>query len=289
MIDAIPEQTVPGPKLYGIIGHPLGHSLSPLLHNAAFAALDIPGVFLAWPTPPEKLAAFMDAARLLRIEGLCVTIPHKTAVIPFLDSVSERVRATGAANLVYRDGDRLCGDNTDVLGFMQPFGDDPPAAASRALILGAGGAARAAAVGLLTLGVSTVMVSSRTPERSAELAGEFGATAISWEERGDVVADIVVNATPMGMTGRFARETPYPAEFFAGRTGLAYDTVYTPLRTRLLAEAAAAGWRTASGLDMFLGQADHQFRTWTGHGLPGEAKRKAAERLKADFPAFVAQ
>ena len=267
-------------KLYGVIGQPLGHSLSPLLHTTAFRALGIPAVLTAWPMPPDKLPAFIDACRLLDIQGACVTLPHKERIIPLLDSLTDRARATGAVNLIYRDGDKLCGDNTDVPGFLDPLNDNPLPSGAKALILGAGGAARSVAAGLKNHGLTDITVTNRTERRAVELSRDFSLKTIPWEQRGAVEAQLVVNATSLGMKGEHERETPYPAQFFQKRAGLAYDVVYTPFDTRFLTEAKKAGWNTHGGLRMFLGQANVQFTTWTGLSLPEAAKEKVLEALK---------
>ena len=109
------------PALHGIIGYPLGHSMSPLMHNTAFKTLNLPGVYLSWPIEPGRLPAFVDAARLLNIRGCSITIPHKIDIIPLLDKTSENVREMGACNTLYRDGEKICGENTDVIGFTAPL------------------------------------------------------------------------------------------------------------------------------------------------------------------------
>ncbi|UQZ88407.1 shikimate dehydrogenase [Deltaproteobacteria bacterium Smac51] len=272
--------TPPVDKLYGIIGYPVSHSLSPMLHTTAFQMLNIPAVLLPWAIEPEKLPAFMESFRLLKIQGCCVTIPHKEAVIPFLDEVSERARAIGAVNLLYlRDGN-VCGDNTDVLGFMEPLrGALTPDAPCRALVLGAGGACRAVVAGLRELGLTDITVAYVSKKMPADFSAAFDFKQVPWSDRLDVPADLVINVTPLGMKGQHVNETPYPSEMFSGRSGLAYDTVYTPLETRFLREAVQAGWRTIGGLAMFLGQAEAQFLTWTGHRLTSEARRKVEDEL----------
>ena len=265
--------------VYGIIGYPLGHTLSPLLHTTAFRERGIPAVLVPWPIEPERLEAFVAAFRLLRVGGCCVTIPHKEDIIPFLDRITDRAEAVGAVNLLYWEHDELCGDNTDVPGFVAPLAELPafPRGAS-ALVLGAGGASRAAVAGLKSLGCR-VLVSNRTESAARLLAEEFELEVVPWKGRGTATAELVVNTTPLGMKGRFEEETPYPEEAFAGRSGIAYDIVYTPLRTRFLREAEAAGWRTLSGLGMFIGQADYQFRTWTGRDLPEAAVKAVYDAL----------
>lgn len=266
------------PALHGIIGYPLGHSLSPLLHNTAFRSLGLPGVYLSWPVEPGRLPAFMDAMRLLNIRGCSITIPHKVDIVPLLDGVSDGVRLMGACNTLYRDGDAIRGENTDVIGFMEPLRKLALPPSARALLLGAGGVARAAAVGLQRLGLTRISVANRRPDRAKELAAAFGLEAVPWDARGEIGADILINATSLGMTGAHENETPYPAACFRGR-GIAYDLIYTPFQTRFLREAAQAGWTRLSGLGMFLGQGDAQFHLWTGRHLPPEATEAVKQAL----------
>ncbi|ABK99966.1 shikimate dehydrogenase family protein [Pelobacter propionicus] len=270
------------PSLYGVIGYPLGHSLSPLLHNTAFRELGIPGVLLPWSIEPERLPAFIQSVRLLNIRGACVTIPHKQSIIPLLDRVTDRVKALGAANTLYWDGDLLCGDNTDILGFMSPLQADPPSAEqTRVLVLGAGGVARAAVAGLKSLGLNQITITDIVDASSATLAETFDLKTIPWSQRSEVDAHILINTTPLGMKGKFEEESPYPTEALAARQGIAYDIVYTPFVTRFLREARAAGWKTIGGLEMFISQADHQFLTWTGRNLPQAAKQAVIDALTA--------
>lgn len=262
------------PTLYGIIGYPLGHSLSPLLHSTAFHDLGIPAVLLPWSTPPEKLAVFVEAMRLFNIQGSCVTIPHKQAIIPFLDKITLEAKETGAVNLIYREGELLCGDNTDVRGFMAPLMNIPRTTTQdNVLLLGAGGAARAIIVGLQRLGYTDITVSNRNATSAQLLAQQFNLKVIEWDKRYTLKAQLVINATPLGMQGQFQTQTAYNYDGFKGRTGIAYDIVYTPYVTVFLQEAEKAGWQTISGLDMFIGQAEAQFKTWTGKNLSENAKQ----------------
>lgn len=260
---------------YGIIGHPLAHSLSPLVHNWGFSRFGIDGRYEAWDTPPGELPAFMARLRELPVAGLSVTIPHKTAVMGYVDAVTDLGHEVGAVNTLFWRGGVLWAENTDVEGFCRPLvesGDIP----GTALILGAGGAARAAVVGLRRLGLARVGVTGRSPEKVAALAGEFGLAAVDWEARAAFPAGLVVNATPMGMAGRYEGQSAYPAE--ALRPGqVVYDLVYNPRVTRFVAEATQAGARVIAGLDMFLYQAVEQFRLWTGRGLPVEELRPLLE------------
>lgn len=266
-------------SIYGIIGYPLGQTLSPLIHTTSFKQQDIPAVLVAWPTPPSEVESFIKSVRLLNIRGCCVTIPHKQAVIPFLDEVTDRVKKVGAANLIYWDGDKLCGDNTDVKGFMEPLEREPlPAEYKKVLLLGAGGAARAAVVGLQALGYTDITVTDIVADLPMTLAKEFNLKTVSWDERHLVEAQIVVNSTPLGMLGKFEDQTPYNFEWFKGK-GVAYDIVYTPYYTKFRVDAEKAGWKSISGRDMFIGQANEQYRIWTGNNLSDNAKQAVIDAL----------
>ena len=273
---------------YGITGYPLGHTLSPVLHNWGFARTGHPGVFLSWPQSPEHLPQFIAAVRVLPISGLCLTIPHKQAVLPLVDTLTPDAQAIGAVNTLYwRDG-LLVGGNTDVIGFMGPLKERP--CCSLALVLGAGGAARAVLAGLNRLKVPRVVLAARNLADAAPLARDFGCTLIPWEERAmpqrraEEEGLWVINATPLGMSGHAEHESPYPAEALAREAALgpclAYDLVYSPLCTRFLAEASERGWETQDGLDMLVGQGLAQFTLWTGKELPHpEARAVLLEAL----------
>ena len=215
-------------KLFGIIGHPLGHTMSPALHNWGFKRMGVDGEYRAFPTPPEDLGAFMQRLRALPIMGLSVTIPHKLAVMEHLDGVSERVKAVGACNTLYWDGDRLLGENTDVTGFTAPLKALPVVPGS-ALVLGAGGAARAAVAGLMELGVDSVAVTARDEAKAEALAGDFGAAALPWGDRGFAEAELIVNATPLGMLGERREMSPLPETARLSPGQVAYDLVYNPV------------------------------------------------------------
>ena len=272
-----------GTALYGVTGWPLSQSLSPLLHNTGFAALGINALYLKWEVPPHKLPAFVESVRLLNIRGCSVTIPHKVELLPLLDEVSPLASRVGAANTIYWKGERLCGENTDVAGFMAPLANVPLAGAD-VLLLGAGGAARAVAAGLVTAAPQNrparVFVATPSDKSHLPLAEEFGLTPLLWQDRHEPAPLLVINTTPLGMRGKAEQDTPYdyslakplaPATA-ATATPLAYDIVYNPLETRFLREARAAGRRCISGLEMFFGQGDAQFRLWTGQGLPPESR-----------------
>lgn len=263
--------------IYGVIGWPLAQTLSPLLHNTGFRALDIPAVYLAFGLEPQALAEFVRNMAIFRIRGLSVTIPHKQAVMPFLEGISEQASLAGAVNtLFWRDG-ALCGENTDVDGFLAPLAGRRLDCMD-ALILGAGGAAHAAAAGLRLAGLRRAWVCTPGNRRHIALAERFGFSPLDWSERYRHPADLVVNATPMGMKGELVDENPYDFSRVPG-AGTAYDLVYNPARTRFLLSAAAAGRETIGGADMFFGQADAQFRIWTGKNMPESSRIALAEVL----------
>ncbi len=264
---------------YGIIGWPLGHTKSPLLHNWGLKESGLPGTYVAWPTEPgNKLKAFMAEVRVRRVKGVSVTIPHKQTVIPFLDGLTDRAKAVGAVNtLFWRDG-KLMGDNTDVDGIVAPLEAHKDALKS-ALVLGAGGAARAACAALKALNVADIAVANRTPGKALGLARDFGIRAVPWEERTGTPWSLILNATPLGTTGAQVNESPWPQDGFKD-VSLVFDMVYNPVRTRLIQDAQAAGVACVSGQSMFLHQGLAQFEIWTGKRLD---EKRARQLLMADM------
>ncbi|MFH1913475.1 MAG: shikimate dehydrogenase [Pseudomonadota bacterium] len=263
---------------HGIIGWPLGHTLSPALHNWGFARLGLDATYEAWPTKPDDLADFIVRMRAQSIRGVSVTIPHKRAVMPLIDRLTERAMAVGAVNTLYWQDGLLCGENTDVTGLAAPLkalGSLP----GTALVLGAGGAARAAVAALHELGVPEILVANRTLDTARDLARQMTARAVTWEARMDQGAGLVCNTTPLGMSGDLKNATPWDADRHTPGM-IVYDIVYNPLHTRFLREAEAAGCVTVSGLEMFLHQGLAQFRLWTGRDLDeAGARTLLLERL----------
>jgi shikimate dehydrogenase len=252
--------------------------MSPMLHTWAFAQKGVRGLYTAWDIPPGELAAFMRAFRETPYDGASVTLPHKEAIIPFLDGLTATAKNIGAVNTLFWEKGKLMGHNTDMEGFLSPLSG--LAAPGTALVLGAGGAARAALAGLASLGAPRVVIAARGRAKAERLAADFAAafasiTARSWDERLTVGPEQdggfwVVNATPLGMRGKAEGESPMPGAWFAARAPkccLAYDLIYTPLETAFLALAKKAGWRCRDGLGMFVAQAAAQFRLWTGSGM----------------------
>ncbi len=281
-------------RVAGVIGDPVRHSLSPAIHNAAFAASGLDWAFLAFTVPQGAAGLAVGGMRALGIEGLSVTMPHKAAVIEALDELDDDARALGAVNCISRGGHGLMGANTDGAGFLDAVrvdeGFDP--SGRRCLVVGAGGAGRAVARALGQAGAAEVVVANRSSgpaELAAELAGSVGRVA-STDAHAD--ADLVVNATPLGMGVVVATDgerEPLPLD--ASRLGpgqLVVDLVYHPATTPLLLAARERGAAVANGLGMLIHQAAHAFRRWTGEEPPLEAMSAAAvtslARASGDVP-----
>lgn len=261
-------------RLAGVIGWPVRHSRSPDIHNAAYRALGLDWVYVALPVPPGAVPAALAGMRALEIEGLSVTMPHKAAVAAQVDALTADAAALGAVNSVRRDGDRLVGDNTDGGGFLDSLREaGVDAAGRRCVVLGAGGAARAVIRALAGAGAAQVVVVNRDPVRArsaAALAGACGSVGAP-EDLG--VADLLVQATPVGM-GDDPTLAADPGSLPDG--AVVADLVYHPLVTPLLAAAAERGLPTVDGLGMLVHQAARQLRAWTGAEPPVEVMRAAA-------------
>jgi shikimate dehydrogenase len=260
-----------------VIGHPVVHSRSPAIHNAAFAALGLDWVYTAFDVAPGGGAAAVEAMRTLGLAGLSVTMPHKADVVAALDEVDDHAARLGAVNCIaVRDG-RLVGHNTDGAGFLASLAEEAgfDARGRRCVVAGAGGAARSIVAALAGAGAAEVVVLNRTPdraERAAALAGGVGRVGGTSDL---AAADLVVNATSVGMVGNPG--LPVDPGGLHGAQVVA-DIVVEPLRTELLAAAAERGATTVGGLGMLVHQAAIAFTHWTGHDAPLEAMRRGATR-----------
>lgn len=268
----------PAGNFVGVLGWPLEHTLSPAIHSAAFSQAQLDWVYLAWPVEPEDLGDAIKGLRALGALGANVTMPHKEAVMEHLDELSGDARSVGAVNTVQRIGRRFVGHNTDVDGFGFFLERDAGIDASgmRALVLGAGGAARAVVRALDRIGVDEVAVAARDVDKGSrlvELAGRARGAAISWEIASTTAADydLIVNATPVG-TGS---GDPLPAvEWRAGQ--VVVDLVYDPPSTALVERARAGGAHAWGGIGMLVHQAAASFGIWTGQDPPLETMSAAA-------------
>jgi len=269
-------------RLFGVLGDPVDHSLSPAMHNAAFAAAGLPHVYLRYRVPAALLPAAVREAKALRMGGLNLTVPLKEAVLPLLDAVTREAERIGAVNtILFAAGGRTVGDNTDGRGFLAALRGRVRLRGARALIIGAGGSARAVGAALCQGGTARITIANRTPargERLAERLGRLGAGAtaavpLAALERGQVLEDatLVVNATPLGLAGSGPR-LRYVA---APRGCLFVDLVYAAHLTPFLAGAARAGRPTLGGAPMLLHQGALAFEAWTGRRAPRAVMARA--------------
>lgn len=261
-------------KVYGIIGNPVTHSKSPVMQNSGFAALAENCVYV--PLPVTDIEAALSGLRGLGIWGASVTIPHKEAVIPLLDSVDPLAKRIGAVNTIKvvetAEGRRLHGFNTDWIGANRALAERIGLSGKRAIVLGAGGSARAIGFGLQEAG-AVVTLCSRTEKRGRALAADLGCDWYSLDNIAELVGDILINATSVGMQPDVDK-TLVPRQALNGYQ-VVMDIVYAPLKTRLLREAGMAGCLTVNGLEMLLYQGVAQFELWTGKTAPVEVMRKA--------------
>ena len=260
--------------LYGIVGNPVAHSLSPAIQNAALADRDINGVYL--PFPALDIEAAVIGIRGLGVQGVSVTIPHKESVMAYLDAIDPVAKRIGAVNTIIlqedENGKSLIGLNTDWLGAVRALEEETCLDGTEAVLLGAGGSARAIGFGLLERGVHVVLC-SRTESRGRGLANELGCPWVSLADWQQLSGKILINATSVGMQPNIA-VSPVPARILP-RFQVVMDIVYAPLRTRLLQEAESAGCKTINGLEMLLYQGVAQFEQWTGRTAPVAVMRKA--------------
>jgi shikimate dehydrogenase len=275
-------------KLFGIIGHPIGQSLSPLMHNTAFEDLGMKASMSAFDIAPESLKEALQGFATLEFGGINVTIPHKETIMQYLDTIDEEASTIGAVNTVrYLDG-RTSGFNTDAYGFLktlEPFRSSVEG--GKFVVLGAGGAARAVVYVLLKFfRTSQIVIASRSTSRTTELVEHFkssGQLALTPFDLNDSqfgrifqVADVVVNATPAGMFPS-PKQLPFPnPSFQAAQTVV--DLIYRPMNTLFLQLASQAGARIISGLEMFIHQGARAFQIWTGQSMNTELVRRILTR-----------
>jgi shikimate dehydrogenase len=277
---------------FGLIGHPLAHSYSPLLHLAALQASGLEGEYRLYPVPPlpdgdKALVELLDRLRDGTVDGLNVTIPHKQNVLRLVDELTPTAQRVGAANLLFRRAGKLVGDNSDVGGFLQDLKAFLAASgmsnARRALVLGAGGAARAVVAGLLQERWQ-VLVTARRPEQAHALAArldpnlleviELDPTCLAQLKR----ISLLVNATPIGMFPEI-EPSPWPANLPLPPGAAVYDLIYNPGETTLMRTARAAGLPVRGGLGMLVEQAALAFECWTGRAAPRPAMLQAVAQL----------
>jgi 3-dehydroquinate dehydratase/shikimate dehydrogenase len=269
-------------EIFGLVGLPVSHSVSPHLHNAAFAAAGLNAVYL--PFEVHDVKAFIK--RMIHpktreldwnVRGLSVTAPHKSAVLSQLDWVEPAAQEIEAVNTILIADNELRGYNTDARGFIKPLvqrlGDIRE---TRCAVIGAGGAASAALSALRRAGAKATLF-ARNDKKADLLAARFGITWMKLAGAGFAGFNVVINATPLGSAGQFENESPATSQQLRGAR-LAYDLVYNPTETKFLREARQAGCETLGGLEMLVSQATEQFRLWTGGSAPETVMYEAAQR-----------
>lgn len=273
-------------KVLGVLGYPVEHSLSPAMHNAAIAALGLHFVYIPFSVLPDNIGPAIRSLITLGIVGVNLTIPHKERVLPYLDDIAPEAQAIGAVNTVHNDGGRLVGYNTDGEGFARPLEARGFALRGRrAVVLGAGGAARSVVFRLAREGAQVVLA-NRTLERAARLAEDVhavvGRAAVEWLALDDTAglkeslagAELLVNTTSVGMSPQAEAMPPIPPD--ALHPGLlVYELIYNPVETRLLAAARAAGAQTLNGVQMLVYQGAAAFQIWTGLQPPVDVMEQA--------------
>lgn len=278
-------------KLFGVVADPVAHSLSPHIHNAAFQDAGLNYRYLPFRIPAEDLSLFLSWCKQEQVGGLSVTIPHKETMLEMMNQAESAASGIGALNTVSIDGEEASGYNTDYRAAMDCLTeamqtqrrllegtstDEELFKGRNALILGAGGVARAIAFGLRQRG-ALVSIASRTEARAKVLAKEVGGRALNWEHRYDSRPGILINCSPVGMHPDVA-STPYDKARLNDQT-IVFDTVYNPEQTLLIKEARAAGCLVINGLDMFVRQAAYQYKLFTGLEPPVKLMRETVKRI----------
>ena len=255
-------------KLVGVWGHPVSHSRSPTMHNAALAALGLDWVYVPFGVAPENVGAAVEAVRALGLVGVNVTVPLKELVLPYLDEIDTDAARIGSVNTICNYGGRLTGYSTDGAGFLRSLEEGGQETENRQVyLLGAGGSARAVAFALASRG-SVCTITNRTAARAEALAAEINAVypgqaeAAGWGT-GTKAFDLLVNTTSVGMTPRVGEMPVLPPGVFDAKP-FVYDLIYAPMQTRLLAEADAAGCGTMNGVKMLVQQGAVSLSLWTG-------------------------
>lgn len=246
-------------EAYGIIGYPVGHSLSPLMHNLAFKTLNIKAVYGAFEVKPQDLEEAIRGIKALSIKGVSVTIPHKEKTIKFLDEVEEVALEIGAVNTILNEYGKLKGFNTDWIGFLKALEEEKVELVNKkVVIIGAGGSSKAILYAIKRKGAREIEIYNRTYEKALELAKKFEVEAKPWEELKKASGDLIVQTTSVGLK---SWESPVDEKVLA-QFEVAFDLVYFPLKTKFLSLAENLGCKIIDGLKMLLYQGVEQFRIW---------------------------
>jgi shikimate dehydrogenase len=255
--------------VHGIMGNPVSHSMSPAMHNAAFSECDLDGVYV--PFPVTDVAHALAGFRALNVRGVSVTIPHKKAVMEFVDKLDSVAKKIGAVNTLVNNGGKLTGYNTDWIGANRALETAVGLAGKDVVVLGAGGSARAIGFGLVEAGANPMIV-CRNEEQGTELGCSLDCPWYPLTDLNDLQADVLINATSVGMGD--LSDLSLVDQQKVGEFKVVMDIVYAPLETKLLREAKAAGCTTIDGLQMLLLQGVAQFELWTGKTAPIEVMRR---------------
>ncbi len=260
-------------KVYGIVGNPVSHSMSPAIHNLSFIEKGLNSIYV--PLKVVDIASFVREFKKIDIQGFSITIPHKETILPFLDDIESTAEKIGAINTVVNRSGRFKGYNTDSTAAIQGLenGMNNKQHLNKVAIIGAGGAARAIAYGLKDEGYE-ITIYNRTKERAMKLSHDIGCTYQGFEKVCQIDANILINCTSIGMSPN-TENSPVPKEILKPEM-VVFDAVYNPIQTRLLRDAEERGCCTVNGLTMFINQAAEQFRLWTGIEPPIELMRNVA-------------
>lgn len=269
-------------SVFAVLGDPVSHSMSPAMHNAAFAQLNYNGVYVAMRV--RDIGAAVSGVKALGIQGASITIPHKVSVMPFLDEIDEVAQKIGAVNTIATRDGKLIGYNTDCLGATRALLEKVSLRKKRVVVLGAGGAARAVGFGIISEGGSVTVV-NRSAESGEKLAADLGSEFEPYSKLKELTFDVLINTTPVGMTPRVDAS---PIDGRILKEGqVVMDAVYNPLKTRLLQAAEAAGCSIVDGLTMFVYQGALQLELWTGRKAPMDVMRNAVLNLLEWNEAFA--
>lgn len=271
----------------GITGYPLGHSLSPVMHNAALKELGIDGSYVVLETPPEELEERVNYLKEENFRGFNVTIPHKVEIIKFLDETDDFSKAIGAVNTVVIDENKkLYGYNTDVYGFVTAIPEElrKNLKGKKAAVFGSGGAARAVIAGLMEIGMQKISIFARNQQKSEELKNIFDIEIKILELKENIDLSefsIVINTTPLGMQGANEKISPVNKDSILTlpADAIVYDIVYKPSKTKFLDYADKRGLKTINGIEMLILQGVKGFELWTGKQAPVEIMRKALKEI----------
>ncbi len=274
-------------KLLGVIGHPIEHTLSPAMHNAAIEQMGLDYVYLPFPIPPDRLGAAVEGFAAFGLVGFSVTIPHKQAILPLLSEVTPEAQAVGAVNTVWRTENGWKGTNTDVAGFIAPLQNYSDWSDRMAVVLGNGGAARAVVAGLTQLGCAEIHLVGRTPKKLETFVRHWKNSPMrvnlkvhTWDTLPNLIsrANLLVNTTPVGMSPHVDR-SPIEPELFdkLPPNSIAYDLIYTPNPTQFLKLAWERGATAIDGLEMLVRQGAIALEIWVGQTVPVDVMR---QRLK---------